>query len=88
MKQGIIIDGVARPCTCAPVPKLKPAKHSKIGVDGKLYVACSECERGGNGAAKDKCSCGWQVKRGGKRGCYIGQLMAGLRAKQAKGGAL
>lgn len=31
--------------------------------EGKLWVSCNECDRGGNGSDKDKCSCGWKVKR-------------------------
>jgi hypothetical protein len=58
--------------------KEKKAKHSKKDASGKLYVACSECDRGGNGSAKDKCSCGWQIKRGGKSGCFMGTLLSGL----------
>lgn len=54
------------------------AKYSLRDTKNKLYVDCSECERGGNGNAKDKCSCGWQVKRGKQGGCFCGSLMAGL----------
>lgn len=43
---------------------------------GVLWVACSECERGGNGADKDKCSSGWNVKRFNNLGCFAGMLMA------------
>jgi len=56
------------------------AKHSFTDKNDKLYVACSECERGGNGTDKDKCACGWKVKRGGKQGCFMGTLLAGLTA--------
>ena len=44
------------------------AKYSRTDTKGKLYVDCSECERGGNGSDKDKCSCGWQIKRGRQGG--------------------
>ena len=54
------------------------AKYSRADTKGKLYVDCSECERGGNGSDKDKCSCGWQVKRGKQGGCFLGTLRAGL----------
>jgi hypothetical protein len=54
------------------------AKHSKKDSKGLLYVACSECERGGNGSDKDKCSCGWKIKRGGNMGCFVGILMKNL----------
>jgi hypothetical protein len=42
---------------------------------GKLWVACSECERGGNGNDKDKCSCGWKVKRFNGSGCFDGTII-------------
>ena len=54
------------------------AKHSYKDTRGALYVDCSECERGGKGNAKDKCSCGWKVKRGKQGGCFIGELREGL----------
>lgn len=54
---------------------MKP-KHSSLDSRGRLRVACSECERGGNGSDKDKCSCGWKITRGGKLGCFSGTLMA------------
>ena len=28
---------------------------------GKLYVDCTECERGANGSDKGKCSAGWRL---------------------------
>lgn len=42
---------------------------------GKLWTACSECERGGNGSDTDKCSCGWKIKRFNGLGCFIGTPM-------------
>jgi len=42
---------------------------------GKLWVACSECNRGGNGKDKDKCACGWKVKKFNGLGCYLGNLI-------------
>ena len=56
----------------------KKAKYSKRDSTGKLYVDCSECDRGGNGSATDKCSCGWQTKRGKQGGCFSGTLRNGL----------
>jgi hypothetical protein len=56
------------------VLSVKP-KHSFKDTKGHLWVACSECNRGGNGEDKDKCSTGGQVKRGGKLGCFSGELM-------------
>jgi hypothetical protein len=58
-------------------PKFKAA-HSMRDTRGHLFIDCSECERGGNGDAKDKCSCGWKVKKGKQGGCFIGTLMSGL----------
>ena len=52
---------------------IKP-KHSFKDKKGKLYVDCSECTRGGNGTDGDKCSSGWNTKRGGKGGCFSGTL--------------
>ena len=48
------------------------AKHSFIDKNGMRWTACSECERGGNGNDKDKCSCGWNVKRFNGSGCFSG----------------
>jgi hypothetical protein len=48
------------------------AKYSYTDKQGIRWVACSECERGGNGSDKDKCSCGWQVKRFNGMGSFAG----------------
>ena len=50
-------------------------KHSFRDDKGKLWVACSECEHGGNGSDKDKCSCGWKTKRFNGTGCFCGKEM-------------
>jgi len=50
-------------------------KYSFYDTNGVLYVDCTECERGKYGNDKDKCSCGWKVKKGGTLGCFIGTLM-------------
>lgn len=42
---------------------------------GMLWVACSECERGGNGGDKDKCSSGGKCKRFNETGCFSGTLI-------------
>jgi len=42
---------------------------------GALWVACSECNRGGNGSDKDKCSSGWNCKRYKGTGCFNGELI-------------
>lgn len=59
---------------------MKKAKHSNKDSKGRLYVDCSECDRGGNGNAEDKCSCGWKVKKGKQGGCFLGILIDGLEA--------
>lgn len=50
--------------------KKKP--HSYTDAKGLRFTACCECDRGGNGNAVDKCSCGWRVKRWNGLGCYLG----------------
>lgn len=42
---------------------------------GKQWVACDECERGGNGGDDMKCSCGWNCKKYTGKGCFSGELM-------------
>jgi len=64
---------------------MKKAKYSERDSRGRLLVDCSECERGGNGAAKYKCSCGWQVTRGRNGACFEGTLLAGLEVPKAEG---
>jgi len=53
--------------------------------NGKLWVSCSECERGGNGTDKDKCSCGWRVKRFNGLGCFVGGLIDDLKEVMSDG---
>jgi len=55
-------------------------KHSKRDSRGMLYVACSECERGGNG--DQSCSSGWQIKKGGKNACFSGNLLGKYELKE------
>lgn len=57
---------------------MKPT-HSKLDTRGKLCVACSECSRGGNG--EQDCSSGWKIKRGGKNGCFLGELLPKYKAE-------
>lgn len=61
---------------------MKKAKHSEKDSRGHLNVDCSECTRGGNGQDKDKCSCGWQIKRGKQGSCFSGALLPGLFVKE------
>ncbi len=60
---------------------MKIAKHSELDLRGKAWIACSECARGGNG--EKSCAAGWNVKRGGKLGCMLGELRSGLVMKGA-----
>ncbi len=53
--------------------------------NGMLWVACSECERGGNGSDKDKCSCGWKCKKFNGTGCFCGNLMEKYESEVAHG---
>lgn len=57
------------------------AKYSRLDTRGKLFVDCSECNRGGNGTDPEKCSCGWQVKKGKQGGCFAGDLIEGLEVQ-------
>lgn len=59
---------------------MKKAKYNRNEC-GKLFVDCAECDRGGNGSDKDKCSCGWMIKKGRKGGCFIGVLIPGMEVK-------
>lgn len=53
-------------------------KHSFKDSRGHIYVDCTECSRGSGGEDPDKCASGWQVKRGGRAGCFSGKLRRGL----------
>ena len=48
------------------------------------FTPCHDCNRGGNGNAIDKCSCGWKVIKAGPLGCFMGQKIVGERKKQPK----
>jgi len=41
--------------------------------DQREPTPCHECNRGGNGAATDKCSCGWRQTEPSHLGCYLGE---------------
>jgi hypothetical protein len=51
---------------------------------GKLYVDCTECERGINGSDVDKCSAGWRIKRPRHGGCFIGTIIRTIDLTQAE----
>jgi hypothetical protein len=56
--------------------------HSYQDRRGAIWVACSECDRGGNGKDQDKCSSGWKVKKFNKAGCFSGILMEKYKAQK------
>lgn len=58
--------------------------HSFTDDAGKAWTACCECDRGGNGNAKDKCSCGWQCTKWNGLGCFLGTAIVGEPAKPPK----
>ena len=67
-----------------PVPGGESMSHSFYDRNMKLYVDCTECERGINGVDKDKCSAGWKHKRPGL-GCFCGTLIKGIIATPSRG---
>jgi hypothetical protein len=54
--------------------------HSFTDYNGKIWTACCECNRGGNGNDKDKCSCGWQCTEWNELGCFLGVAIVGEQA--------
>jgi len=48
------------------------------------WTACGNCDRGGRGNAKDKCSCGWQVTAANHLGCYLGEPIVGAPVEPPK----
>lgn len=63
---------------------MKFAKFSGADKNGKIYIDCSECDRGVNGSAKDKCSAAPRYKTGGHGMCFLGTLIDGLEIKGVK----
>jgi len=59
--------------------------HSFKDSKGRLWVACSECNRGGNGSDKDKCGAGWQFKRFNGSGCFCGELLDKFKPEARNG---
>jgi len=49
-----------------------------------VFTNCADCDRGGNGNAKDKCACGWNVTEKNHLGCYLGTPIVGERRKHPK----
>lgn len=58
--------------------------HSFNDTNGKRWTACCECNRGGNGNDKDKCSAGWQCTEWNGLGCFIGSEIVGEIKKPKK----
>jgi hypothetical protein len=58
--------------------------HSFTDKKGKRWTACCECNRGGNGNDKDKCSCGWKITEWDQKGCFIGTEIVGEIKKPKK----
>ena len=58
--------------------------HSFNDSNGKRWTACCECNRGGNGNDKDKCSCGWKCSEWNEMGCYLGEAIIGEIKPKAK----
>lgn len=58
--------------------------HSFKDNKGKQWTACCECNLGGNGNDKDKCSAGWQVTEWNGLGCFIGMAIVGEPVKHKK----
>lgn len=48
-----------------------------IDTNGKKWTPCDECNRGGNGNDKDKCSSGWKVTEFKGLGCFMGSVIIG-----------
>lgn len=51
--------------------------HSFTDERERRWTACCECNRGGNGNDKDKCSCGWKTTTWNQLGCYLGEAIQG-----------
>jgi hypothetical protein len=49
--------------------------NSKKYDNGAIWVACNECNHGGNGAVENKCSAGGHIIRWLKLGCFSGVLL-------------
>ena len=60
------------------------SEHSFSDSDGRRWTACCECDRGGNGNDKDKCSCGFKSKTWDMLGCFVGTAIVGPIKPQPK----
>ena len=50
--------------------------------EGRLFVDCTECERGINGSDKDKCSSGTRCKKPNIGYCCLGTLISSIEKQQ------
>ena len=46
--------------------------------EGRLWVACSECNKGGSGSDEGQCASGGKIKKFNGKGCFLGVLLEGL----------
>ena len=53
-------------------------------IEMNKWTSCHECNRGGNGNDKDKCSCGWRHTEENGLGCYLGTPIIGEIKKKPK----
>lgn len=51
---------------------------------GKLYIDCTECNRGVNGDDIDKCSAGVRIKKPQMGGCFIGDILPTVDLSKAE----
>lgn len=51
--------------------------HSFKDSKGKQWTDCCECNRGGNGNDKDKCSAGFTITEWNSLGCFSGMAVIG-----------
>jgi len=63
---------------------MKNKVYSFYDNKGKLYVDCTECERGFYGSDEDKCSCGFKTKKPNNGGCFIGTIINSVDLSQAE----
>lgn len=60
-----------------PYTWIKKSREDAIDMTEKKWIACGDCNRGGNGNDKDKCSCGWQTTERNHLGRYSGSEIVG-----------
>lgn len=59
--------------------------NSEKDTDGRLWIACTECERGYYGSCKNKCSAGGRHKIFRGNGCFAGELITAIKEKLNRG---